>query len=157
MLKGYILYNSNSTNSGKSKTMETVKTLIIKGWIMERNKEVKHSGYLRQWKWSVWCHNDGHMSWCVCVLIVQSCLTLCNPMHSSPPGSSFYGILQARILEWVAISSSRGSSQPRDRTQVSCTAGGYFTIWDTREAPRVIIHSSKPTECTAPRVNYNIN
>ena len=44
------------------------------------------------------------------------------------------GILQARILEWVAMPSSRGSSQPRDQTQVSCTAGRFFTIWDTREA-----------------------
>ena len=44
------------------------------------------------------------------------------------------GILQARILEWVAMPSSRGSSQPRDRTQVSCIAGGFFTIWATREA-----------------------
>ena len=49
-----------------------------------------------------------------------SCLTLCDPMDSSPPGSSVWGILQARILEWVAMPSSRGPSWPRDRTQVSC-------------------------------------
>ena len=48
--------------------------------------------------------------------------TLCNPMDCSPPGSSVHGILQARILEWVAISFSRGSSQPRDQTQVSCVS-----------------------------------
>ena len=46
-------------------------------------------------------------------MCAQSCLTLCNPMNCSPPGSSVHGILQARILEWVAISFSRGSSQPR--------------------------------------------
>ena len=62
---------------------------------------------------------------CVCA---QSCLTLCNPMDYSPPGSSVHGTLHARILEWVAISFSKGSSQPRDRTQVSCTAGRLFTI-----------------------------
>ena len=45
---------------------------------------------------------------------------LCNPMHCSPPGSSVHGILQARTPEWVAMTSSRGSSQPRDRTAVSC-------------------------------------
>ena len=56
-------------------------------------------------------------------------------MDRSPPGSSVHGIVQARILEWVAISSSRGSSQPRDQTQVSCIAGRCFTIWVTREAP----------------------
>ena len=53
------------------------------------------------------------------VLVAQSRPTLCGPMDSSPPGSSVHGILQARILEWVAIPFSRGSSQPRDRTQVS--------------------------------------
>ena len=57
-------------------------------------------------------------------------------MDYSPPGSSVHsGILQARILKWVSISSSRGSSRPRDWTQVSCTAGSFFTIWATREAP----------------------
>ena len=56
---------------------------------------------------------------CVCS-VAQSCPTLCDPMDHSLPGSSVHGIPQARILEWVAISSSRGSSWPRDRTQVSC-------------------------------------
>ena len=57
---------------------------------------------------------------CACTL---SCPTLCNPMDYSPPGSSLYGILQARTLEWVAMPSYKGSSWPKDRTQVSCTAG----------------------------------
>ena len=51
-------------------------------------------------------------------LITQLCPTLCNPMDCSPPGSSVHGMFQARILEWVAISSSRKSSQPRDRTSL---------------------------------------
>ena len=55
--------------------------------------------------------------------VAQLCLTLCNPVDCSPPSSSVHGILQARVLEWVAISFSRGSSQPRDRTQVSLIAG----------------------------------
>ena len=63
------------------------------------------------------------------VLVTQLCLTLCDPMDYSPPGSSVHGILQARILESVTISFSRGSSWPRDRTQVSCIAGKFFTIW----------------------------
>ena len=54
---------------------------------------------------------------CVCVKVTQSFLTLCDPINCSPPGFSVHGILQARILEWVAMSSSKGSSQPRDRTQ----------------------------------------
>ena len=55
--------------------------------------------------------------------VAQSCPTLCDPVDCSPPGSSVHGILQVRILEWVTISFSRGSSQPRDQTQVSCIAG----------------------------------
>ena len=55
-------------------------------------------------------------------------------MDFSPPGSSVHGILQARKLEWVAISFSRGPSQPRDQTQVSHLADKFFTVWATREA-----------------------
>ena len=66
--------------------------------------------------------------------VTQSCLTLCDPMDCSPPGFSIHGIFQALVLEWVAISFSRGSSQPRDWTQVSHIAGRGFTIWATRES-----------------------
>ena len=62
------------------------------------------------------------------VKVTQSCLTLCDPMNYM-----VHGLLQAWILEWVAFSFSRGSSQPRDRTQVSCITGGFFTSWTTRE------------------------
>jgi len=68
------------------------------------------------------------------VLVTQPCLALCSPMDCSPPGSSVHGILQARILEWVTIPFSRGSSQPRDQTHVSCIAGGFFTVRATWEA-----------------------
>ena len=66
------------------------------------------------------------------VKVAQSCPTLCDPMDYT-----VHGILHARILEWVAISFSRGSSQSRDRTHVSCIAGGFFTSWATREALRL--------------------
>ena len=66
--------------------------------------------------------------------VVQSCPTLCDPVDCSLPGSSLHGILQARILERVTISFSRGSSQPRDRTQVSHIGGRCFNLWATREA-----------------------
>ena len=62
--------------------------------------------------------------------VTQSCPTLCNPMDCSLPGSSLHGSLQARILEWVAITFSRWSSRLRDRTQVSCTAGRRFNLWE---------------------------
>ena len=63
-------------------------------------------------------------------------------MGWNPPGFSIlnsHEILQARILEWVAIPFSRGSSQPRDQTWVSCIVGSYFHIWATREAPDFIL------------------
>ena len=60
----------------------------------------------------------------------------CVFMDCSPPGSSAHGIFQTRILEWVVLSFSKGSSQSRDPTEVSCIAGRFFTIWATREAPK---------------------
>ena len=62
-----------------------------------------------------------------CCLVAQSCLTHCDPMNCSFPGSSVLGILQARILEWVAMSFSKGSSQSRNWNFVSCLASGFFT------------------------------
>ena len=61
-------------------------------------------------------------------LVARSRPTLCDPVDCSLPGSSVLRVLQARIVEWVATSSSRGSSQPRDQTQVSHIAGGFLTI-----------------------------
>ena len=74
--------------------------------------------------------------WFSCSVVSNSC----NPMDCSPPGSSVHGISQARILEWVATSFSRGSSRPRDQTQVCCIAGRRFTVWATGEAKLVNIH-----------------
>ena len=66
--------------------------------------------------------------------VAQSCPTFCGPMGCSPPGSSVHGILQARILEWVAISCSRGSSQPQDQTHISCIGRRVLYYWATWEA-----------------------
>ena len=70
------------------------------------------------------------------LLVTQSCLTLCmsDPLDYSPPGSSDHGISQARILEWVAIPFSRGSSRPRDQTHISCTSRQILYRWATRKA-----------------------
>ena len=79
-----------------------------------------------------------HITWppgllkCTCVCsVIQSCPTLCNPMDCSPPDSSVHGVFQARIPKWVDVSSSGGSSQPRNQTSVSplapALAGGFFT------------------------------
>ena len=66
------------------------------------------------------------------VKVTQSCLSLCNSIDCT-----VHGILQARVLEWIAFPFSIGSSQPRDQTRVSWLAGGFFTSWATREAPSV--------------------
>ena len=67
-------------------------------------------------------------------VLLLSCVQLCDPMNCSLPGYSVHGILQARIVEWVVLPFSRGSSQPMVRTCFSCIAGRFFTIWTTREA-----------------------
>ena len=83
---------------------------------------------------------------CLNHIDAQSCLTLCNPLDYSLPGSSGHRIFQARILEWVAISSSRGSSLPKDRILVSCIsciAGVFFTV--APPGKPVFIHGDKKT------------
>ena len=99
-------------------------------------------GFSRQ-ESGVGCHfllqNLSSICWkWMTVKVTQSCLTLCNPMDYT-----VHGILQARILEWVTFPFSKGSSQPRDRTQASHTASGFFTSWATREA-----HKETGTEFT---------
>ena len=86
------------------------------------------------------------IDWRVC----SACLTLCDPVDCSPPGSSVHGILQATALEWVAVHFSRGSSWPRDRTQVSCIAGGFFLAAETPGEPTlksVIYHIFYHIKC----------
>ena len=84
---------------------------------------------------------ESHSSCCIHACMraksLQLCPTLCNPMDHIPTGSSVHGILQARILEWVAMPSFRGSSWPRDQTHISCIfciAGRFFTHWAIRKA-----------------------
>ena len=67
------------------------------------------------------------------------CLTPCDLMDYSLPGSSVHGISQVRILEWVAIPFSRGSSQPLDWTQVSCITGRFVTVWATEDFPQLLL------------------
>ena len=79
----------------------------------------------------------------VCVLEAQSRPVLCDPMDFRPPGSSVHGIFQTRILDWVSVSFSRGSSQPGDGTRVSCVscnAGRFCTRWATGEATTTNMH-----------------
>ena len=86
------------------------------------------------------------VAFCVWAKLLQSCPILCNPMDSSLPGFSVHGIPQARILEWVVVPSSRGSSRPRDQTCVSCVsalAGRFFITSSTWEAPLAFYNEAK--------------
>ena len=108
---GQVLINSDKTNAR------------ISVWQNEPyNSEIGHSFWITK-------ESD----------VAHLCLTLCDPMDCSLPGSSVHGIFQARLLEWIAISFSRGSSWPRDWTKVSRIAGIPFTIWATREAKSSLI------------------
>ena len=84
---------------------------------------------------------------------LQLCLTLCDALDYSPPGSSVHGILQARILEWVAIPFSRGSSWPRDQTQVSHIAGKFFTVWAVGKCHLALCFYITPGKYT----DFNLN
>ena len=86
--------------------------------------------------------------------VAQLCPTLWDPVDCSPPGSSVHGILQARILEWVAISFSRGFSQSRDRTQVSCIRGKRFNLCATREALLHLWISEKDNRAHASKMQW---
>ena len=87
-------------------------------------------GTLETWGWIIQCAVTTLATTCV---YAQLCPILCDPMDCSLPDSSLHGILQARILEWVAMPFSRGSRQPRDQTQVSRSAGTLFTVRATRD------------------------
>ena len=94
--------------------------------------------------------------YCVRAKSLQSCLTLCDSMDCSPPGSSVHGILQARTLEWVAVPSSWGSSPPRDGTLVSyvpASAGGFFTTSATWEAPVLLQRRSNTHKKSSSRAS----
>ena len=101
-----------------------------------------------EWCWAKWTATCKRMkirtfsnTMCVC-LLTQLCPTLCDPLDCSSPYSSFHGILQARLLEWVAISSSKGASQPRDQTHVSCIS----LHWQADSLP--LIHLGSPSNTT---------
>ena len=114
------------------------------------------NSHLLHWSWIIyyWATREATYT-CVCVFFYITgyykilCHVLCAPslshvrllatlLECSPPGSCVHGILQAGLLEWFAVPSSRGPSQPRDRTLVSHIAGRFFTIWATREARQTL-------------------
>ena len=114
------LKNKWIVNSTSRKTRQTgrkkSKCYQCSGWILGIKRNFFSS-------FSVFPHP---LSGVVCS-VTQLCLTLCDPVDHSLPSSSVHGIFKARILEWVALSSSRESSWPRDQIHVSCLAGGFFT------------------------------
>ena len=113
----------------KSSTSSCINSKRFSDWIPTQNQTInnglKHRLITKKSPFYV----------CMWAQVLQLCPTLCDPVSCSPPGSSVGGISQARILEWVAIFFSRGSSWPRGWTHVSYIADRFFTSWATREAP----------------------
>ena len=122
------------------KTMETVRNFIFLGskslQMVSAAMKLKDTCSLEEKLWPTWKVKSLSRVW------------LCDPMDCSLPGSSLHGILQERGLEWVAISFSRGSSRPRDRTPVSHIPGRCFNFWATREALDSILKSRDITLST---------
>ena len=110
-------------------TPSTIRQSILTPDIFHVLLNSRHVSSIITDKFLFWDYKGILVKVIVKVKVTQSCPTLCDPMDYT-----VHGILQARILEWVAFPFSRGSSQPRDRTQVSCTASGFFISWATTEA-----------------------
>ena len=99
-----------------------------------------HMIWVDQCKYHIRISTEPHLQttgWMHACSVAQSCLTLCDSMDYGLPGPSVHGIFQARILEWVAISSSRASFSPRDWTHISCISRRILYNWATWEANRV--------------------
>ena len=95
---------------------------VKRDWASKQHEKQSQSG-------RIWTSNSSLIRCGQTDNVSHSAMSVCDPMGCSSWGSSVHGILQARILEWVAIAFSRGSSQPRDWTQVSCITSRFFTIW----------------------------
>ena len=93
------------------------------GWVQAKLETCEEDEWIASMFISCWSEVLGYLV-----------MSDCDPVDCSPPGSSVLGILQAGILEWIAIPVSRGSSQLRDRTQVSCIVGRFFTVWTTEKS-----------------------
>ena len=107
------------SHKGSPRILEWVAYPFSRGSSWPRNWTVV--SFIAGWFFTNWAISE--------VKVAHSCLTVCNPMVHT-----VHGILQARLLEWVLFPFSRESSQPRNWTTVSCTAGGFFTNWAIREA-----------------------
>ena len=109
----------------------TFKQLHFRGLLYSISLLIQWIRKDKMWKMKLsYCLSD----YICCCSVAKWCLTLCDLMDCSPPDTSVHWISQARILEWVAISFSRGSSPPRDQTHVSCTRRQIHYHWATREA-----------------------
>ena len=126
------LITCSSSASSPQKDLNILVITVLKNWTVTNYNAIQLSIFNEREKTETQTYHAWQME--VYAVVTQECPTLWDPMDCSPPGSLVHWIVQARILEWVAIPFSRGSSRTRDRTQVSHTAGRFFTFWAMWEA-----------------------
>ena len=133
ILEWVAMPSSRGSSQPKDRTLVSCISFICKHILYHwATWEAWANTYLNGPQWVVPAWMLGQL--CLRAKTLQFYLTLCNPMGCSLPGPSIHGILLARILEWVAICFSRGSSQPRDQTRISCIGRQILYHWATRKA-----------------------
>ena len=141
----YILMHSSIRNALYPRSNTCIMSLL--NWSYGNKQNCK---YINATLWRIWFN----LKWCV--LVAQSCLTLCDSMECKPSGSYVHVISQARILEWVPIPLSRGSSWPSSQTWVSWVAYSFSTVWATREAKNMLVQTGRWFYQIKPRKKENI-
>ena len=124
---GFLLGGYFISGTGHPLIHSSIQKELLNNWVLQGNCEVTRQKGHVQWAWSSVQNLLRGAKWSCSVV------SDCDPVNCSLPGSYAHGIFQARVLDWVAISFSRGSSGPRDQTRVSRIAGRRFTVWAPRE------------------------
>ena len=130
---GAIAFSDKPSLGGNEKKFWRWRLMMITYWV---NVVYATELYTKLLQWWILLY------FCCCCSVTKLCLTLWDPMDCNPPGFPGHGISQTRTLEWVAISSSRGSSWPRDQTPASCIGRWILYHWAARKAPYIFYYKA---------------